>query len=147
MTAGKNSNDPFNLDRFLSAQGETFPIALAELRRGHKETHWMWFIFPQIAGLGHSSMAVFYSIHSRDEAKAYLQHHVLGPRLVQCCEALLQVNGKSTTEIMGFPDDLKLRSSMTLFALVSEPGSIFQRVLEKYFQGSADPKTLEIVPA
>jgi uncharacterized protein (DUF1810 family) len=133
----------FDLTRFLQAQETRFETALAELRRGAKRTHWMWFIFPQIAGLGSSPTARHYAIASRDEAVAYLNHPVLGPRLIECAEALLAVEGKPASEIMGFPDDLKLRSSATLFAAVSPPGSAFHRLLEKYFAGEPDPKTLE----
>jgi uncharacterized protein (DUF1810 family) len=145
MGTNVTSPDPFNLARFISAQETTFPIALSELTRGRKQSHWMWFIFPQIDGLGSSRTAKLYAIKSRDEAVAYLQHPLLAQRLVQCAEALWQVDGKSASEIMGYPDDMKLRSSMTLFAAVSQPGSIFQRVLDKYFQGQPDQKTVQII--
>lgn len=138
-------DDPFNLARFLQAQERSYEAALAELRRGSKRSHWMWFIFPQIAGLGSSPTAQFYAISSGAEAEAYAAHPVLGPRLVSCAEALLGVGSKSASEIMGYPDDLKLRSSATLFAAASPSGSVFQRLLEKYFAGDPDPKTLEIL--
>lgn len=140
-----NADDPFELSRFLSAQEGVFDAALAELKAGQKQTHWMWFIFPQMIGLGTSSMAQCYAIHSREEAAAFLHHPILGSRLTECAEALLSVHGKSAREIMGSPDDIKLRSSMTLFAAVSEQGNIFDRVLQKYFAGRADERTLAIL--
>ncbi len=139
------SGDPFNLNRFVEAQASTYVRALGEVRRGRKESHWMWFIFPQIDGLGHSSTARRYAIKSADEAKAYLEHSVLGPRLRECSQALLSYRGKSAADIFGFPDDLKLRSSMTLFATVSEPDSVFSRVLAQYFEGKPDPRTLDLL--
>jgi uncharacterized protein (DUF1810 family) len=144
MNAPK-TEDPFDLERFLEAQEEKFDTARSELRRGSKSSHWMWFIFPQVQGLGRSSTAEFYAIKSRGEADAYLAHPVLGSRLLQCAEALLQVHGKSAREIMGFPDDLKLRSSATLFSALSGPGSLFERLLERYFDGQPDEKTLAIL--
>lgn len=143
--AHPTAEDPFNLARFVSAQQSTFSSALTELTRGQKESHWMWFIFPQIDGLGSSRTAKVYAIKSRDEAVAYLRHPLLAQRLVQCCQALLRVEGKSASEVMGYPDDLKLRSSLTLFSSISERDSIFQRVLDKYFQGRADQRTLDIL--
>ena len=138
-------DDPFNLQRFVDAQASTYTQALSELKNGAKRTHWMWFIFPQIAGLGSSSMAVKYAIGGLDEAKAYLDHPVLGPRLRECAEAVLAVEGKSARQIMGSPDDIKLRSSMTLFV---EAGgdSVFQGVIDKYFDGAADEATLTKLP-
>ena len=135
--------DSYNLQRFVDAQAGSYSEALAELRAGEKRSHWMWYVFPQIAGLGFSSMARRYAIQSRAEADAYLQHPVLGSRLKECAESLLSVNGRSAREIMGVPDDLKLRSSMTLFARVAPPGSVFEQVLEKYYAGAPDPKTIE----
>lgn len=135
-------NTMFDLGRFVTAQEEVIERALAELREGRKQTHWMWFIFPQVSGLGHSAASRFYAIRSRREAEAYLQHSLLGPRLLRCCDALLAVEGKSASEIFGSPDDLKLRSSMTLFAGVSGSGSVFHRVLEKYFGGELDAATV-----
>ena len=134
-----------DLTRFLEAQRETYATALSELRRGRKQSHWMWFIFPQIDGLGSSPPARHYAIKSRDEARAYLQHPVLGPRLLECAEAVLAIEARSAREIFGTPDDLKLRSSATLFAAVSPKGSMFERVLDKYFDGQPDQKTLSLL--
>jgi len=145
MDTNLNAADPFNLARFVSAQETTFLRALTELRHGQKESHWMWFIFPQIDGLGSSRTAKLYAIKSQEEAAAYLRHPSLAPRLIQCAEALLQIDGKAASEIMGYPDEMKLRSSMTLFASISGPGSVFHRVLDKYFQGDPDQKTLELI--
>lgn len=142
-TAG--SNDPFNLGRFLSAQDSLYAQALAELKSGRKRTHWMWFIFPQIAGLGYSSTARYYAIKSEAEARQYLHHPVLGRRLVECAETVLALTGQSASEIFGYPDDLKLRSSMTLFAQGAEPGSVFAQVIDKYFNGTQDAKTLALL--
>jgi uncharacterized protein (DUF1810 family) len=139
------TEDPFNLNRFVEAQSDVFQRALTELKRGEKRSHWMWFIFPQIAGLGYSSTAKFYAIKSKDETKAYLSHLLLGRRLIECSKALLQHQGLSASDIFGFPDDLKLRSSMTLFATVSEPDSVFSRVLGQYFEGQPDDRTLELL--
>jgi uncharacterized protein (DUF1810 family) len=137
--------DPFNLNRFVEAQAGVYERALAEVKRGQKRSHWMWFIFPQIDGLGYSSTAKFYAIKSKDEAKAYLDHPLLGTRLIECSEALMKIQGISAAEIFGYPDDLKLRSSMTLFASVSEPNSVFSRVLEHYYEGQPDQQTLELL--
>ena len=134
-----------DLTRFLEAQRETYATALSELRYGRKQSHWMWFIFPQIDGLGSSPTARHYAIKSRDEARAYLQHPVLGPRLLECAEAVLAIEARSAREIFGTPDDLKLRSSATLFAAVSPKGSMFERVLDKYFDGQPDQKTLSLL--
>lgn len=134
--------DPYDLQRFLSAQAEDFQGALRELQQGRKESHWIWYIFPQIEGLGYSSTARKYAIRSRDEAVAYLDHRVLGQRLRQCCEALLNHRGKSIQTIMGSPDDLKLRSCMTLFATLSPEGSIFHKVLDAFYSGGMDEKTI-----
>ena len=134
-----------DLKRFLDAQEDTYSDALAELKAGKKRTHWMWFIFPQVAGLGNSPMAVRYAINSRVEAQDYLGHPLLGSRLRECAEALLSVQGKTANEIMGFPDDLKLKSSMTLFAALSNADPVFRQVLERYYQGEQDEKTLQIL--
>lgn len=131
----------FDLDRFVKAQEGQYADALTEIRNGRKQSHWIWFIFPQIDGLGFSSMSVKYAIKSRGEAIAYLQHSVLGSRLREITEALLQLEGKSALDIMGRPDNLKLKSSMTLFALVSRENSLFQQVLDKYFGGERDELT------
>ena len=137
-----NNDDPHNLERFLSAQVEDYEVALHELRRGAKESHWIWYIFPQVAGLGSSIMADRYSIKSKDEAIAYIQHQILGTRLTACADALLHVEGKSIEDIMGFPDNLKLKSSMTLFASISPSDNVFQEVLDRYYGGAMDEKTL-----
>ena len=141
-TWGMNK-DPFNLSRFITAQEGIYEQALAELKCGRKETHWMWFIFPQIEGLGISATSKHYSIKSRHEAQEYLQHPVLGKRLVECSNALLHIHGKTALGIMGFPDDLKLHSCMTLFAAISQPGSIFHQIINKYFQGQPDQRTVD----
>jgi uncharacterized protein (DUF1810 family) len=132
-----------NLDRFVEAQGGGgYERALAEIRSGRKRSHWMWFIFPQVAGLGSSPTSVYYSIGDRAEASAYLTHPVLGPRLVECADALLAHPASDASAIFGYPDDLKLRSSMTLFSEVSPPGSVFQRVIDRYYGGESDQATL-----
>jgi uncharacterized protein (DUF1810 family) len=138
-------DDPFNLSRFLDAQADDYSQALAEIRRGWKESHWMWYIFPQFDGLGFSPTSRLYAIKSIAEARAYLAHPVLGPRLVECAEAVLGVEGRSATDIFDSPDDQKLRSSATLFASVSPPDSVFDRLLLKYFGGERDDKTLGLV--
>lgn len=137
--------DPHRLGRFVEAQERAYPTALAELREGRKRGHWMWYIFPQLDGLGHSATARCYAIGSLEEARAYLDHPLLGPRLAQCCEAVLAVQGRSAHAIFGSPDDLKLRSCATLFALASPPGSVFERLLERYFQGRPDGRTLNLL--
>ena len=137
--------DPFDLGRFTSAQEGIYDSALAELRRGQKRTHWMWFIFPQIDGLAHSATSKHYAIKSIEEARQYLNHPVLGTRLSACAETVLAVEGRSVSEIFGYPDDLKLKSSMTLFAWVAEPGSVFVRILDKYFHGEQDIRTLDLL--
>jgi uncharacterized protein (DUF1810 family) len=138
-------NDPHDLNRFVRAQADDYARALAEVRAGRKRSHWMWYVFPQFRGLGFSSTSQLFAIKSRAEAVAYLAHPVLGPRLVECCEAALAVTGRSANEIFGSPDDLKLKSCVTLFAAVSPPGSVFERVLEVYFGGERDAKTLELL--
>ncbi|MEO8482257.1 MAG: DUF1810 domain-containing protein [Acidobacteriota bacterium] len=134
-----------DLHRFVAAQTPHFAQALTEIRAGHKRSHWMWFIFPQFAGLGLSAMSVRYSIASLDEARAYLSHPLLGPRLIECCEAALAAPDRSAREIFGAPDDTKLRSCATLFAEVSPPGSVFERVLDRYFSGERDQRTLDLI--
>jgi uncharacterized protein (DUF1810 family) len=140
-------DDPYDLGRFVAAQRGIYENALEELRRGAKRSHWIWFIFPQVAGLGSSTMAVRYAIKSRAEAKAYLSHPILGSRLLECTNALLRVEGKTAEEVMGQPDDLKLRSSMTLFAATSDPDSPFHAVLDRYFSGNTDLRTIEYLAA
>lgn len=141
------SDDPFDLNRFLSAQAEDYERALAEIKNGDKRSHWMWYIFPQIDGLGFSSMSRRYAIKSSAEARAYLNHPVLGPRLRECAQAALDVAGRSANEIFGSPDDMKLRSCATLFASVSPPGSVFDHILDKYYHGERDDKTLHRLEA
>lgn len=139
------SDDPHDLNRFVRAQEHDYARALAEIRSGRKRTHWMWFVFPQLDGLGFSETARRYAIRSLEEARVYLAHPVLGPRLVECAEAVLTVQGGSAREILGAPDDLKLRSCATLFAEVAPAGSVFRRVLEAYFGGEADGRTLALL--
>jgi uncharacterized protein (DUF1810 family) len=139
------TDDPFQLRRFEIAQETVYPQALSELRAGEKRSHWMWFVFPQLDGLGSSRTARTYAIKSRDEAKAYLVHPVLGARLKECCDAILQVNGRNVSQILGYPDDLKLRSSMTLFSAVAADDRIFEEVLAKFFGGKADQRTLDLL--
>jgi uncharacterized protein (DUF1810 family) len=138
-------NDPHDLNRFLLAQQDDYERALAEIKNGRKRTHWMWYIFPQISGLGFSSMARRYGIKSADETRAYLAHPILGSRLLECAEAVVANAGSNATEIFGYPDDLKLRSSATLFASVSKPDSVFHRLLEKYYAGRPDKETLRLL--
>jgi uncharacterized protein (DUF1810 family) len=138
-------NDPFDLERFVRAQKGDYERALAEIRNGRKRSHWMWYIFPQIEGLGSSAMSQRYAIRSRAEATAYLDHALLGPRLLDCVEALLNLDGRSVEQIFGFPDDRKLKSCATLFETVSPSDSVFHRLLEKYFQGERDPITLRLL--
>jgi uncharacterized protein (DUF1810 family) len=139
------TDHPYNLSRFLQAQEADYDRALSEIRAGRKRTHWMWYIFPQLDGLGFSAISRHYAIKSLAEAKAYLDHPVLGPRLVECAEAAARAEGRSATAIFGSPDDLKLRSCATLFACVSPPGSVFDRVLEKFYGGARDDKTLRLL--
>ena len=135
----------YDLDRFLEKQESDYPVALSEIRAGHKQSHWIWYIFPQLRGLGSSTYANFYGIEDADEARAYLAHPVLGARLREICGALLGLglDQNDPAEVMGgYPDDLKLQSSMTLFASVSEEGSVFHDVLYKFFGGKMDENTL-----
>jgi uncharacterized protein (DUF1810 family) len=136
-------NDEFELERFVSAQdrGGTYAAAVSELRAGRKTSHWMWFVFPQIGGLGQSAMARTYAISSLAEAREYLAHPVLGPRLVECCEILLSLGGRRAEDVFGSIDTMKLRSSMTLFARAAPDNPIFERVLAGYFDGVADDAT------
>jgi len=137
-------NDLYHLQRFIDAQERDYQLALSEIRAGHKRSHWMWYIFPQYEGLGFSPVSIHFSIKSPDEARAYLGHTILGPRLRECVDALLSINGRSAHQIFGSPDDLKLKSSMTLFAFVSPKESIFERVIDKYYEGQRDQKTIEL---
>ena len=136
--------DPFDLERFVRAQDPVFRAVEGELARGRKQTHWMWFVFPQIAGLGFSAMSQRYAIGSRAEAEAYLAHPVLGARLVECTGLILGVEGRSINAILGAPDDAKFRSSMTLFGAVSDQ-PIFGDALARYFAGERDSATLKIL--
>jgi uncharacterized protein (DUF1810 family) len=135
-------SDPYNLLRFIDAQRPAFDIACAELREGRKRSHWMWFIFPQIKGLGRSDLAQKFAISSLDEAKAYLAHPVLGDRLRTCSRIVAAMEGRSAEEIFGHPDDMKFRSSMTLFAQAATDNQVFNDCLRKYFGGEPDPSTL-----
>ena len=144
MPSSSPINDPYNLERFLRAQAPDYDRVLSELRAGRKGSHWMWYIFPQLEGLGRSSMSQRYSIKSAAEAVAYLNHPILGPRLRECVTAVNSAMGHSAHEIFGTPDDLKLHSSVTLFAHVSED-AVFKELLQKYFDGQPDDKTLQIL--
>ena len=137
--------DKFNLYRFLEAQIEAYDEAMLELASGRKESHWIWYVFPQITGLGKSEKAQFYSIQNLEEAQAYLEHSVLGSRLIKACEILINLEDRAIDEIMGFPDDLKLQSSMTLFELVDNQNSIFSEIINIYFDGERDTNTIEII--
>ena len=134
--------DPFDLKRFLDAQAPVYRDVVEELRGGRKRSHWMWFVFPQVRGLGGSPTAAHYGISSLDEARAYLAHELLGPRLRECARLVNQVQGRSAAEIFGSPDDLKLRSSMTLFARATDDNDDFVALLDKYYDGQQDQLTL-----
>ena len=136
-------NDPFELERFIEAQTSVFEEVCSELRNGLKTGHWMWFIFPQIEGLGHSHVAKKFAIPSLEEARAYFRHPILGPRLIECAELIRNIEGRTVDEILGYPDNLKLRSSMTLFARTAPECEIFEEVLVKYYMGENDPITLQ----
>lgn len=142
-------DDPFDLQRFVEAQdaGGTYAHALAELRAGEKRTHWMWFVLPQLAGLGSSPMAVRYAIGSLAEARAYLAHPVLGPRLRACVEAMNGLVGLSAHEVLGSPDDMKFRSCLTLFATAAPEEPTFAEALSRYYEGQADPATVTLLEA
>jgi uncharacterized protein (DUF1810 family) len=137
-------SDPYDLSRFVDAQAPVYPQVLRELRDGAKRTHWMWFVFPQLAGLGHSAMAQRYAVVSLDEARAYLAHAVLGPRLRECCQLVLDANVRAIGATFPYPDDLKLRSSMTLFAHATDDNAIFREVLYRHFDGEEDEATLAL---
>ncbi|RAJ93128.1 uncharacterized protein (DUF1810 family) [Larkinella arboricola] len=136
-----------HLERFINAQQTDYFRALTEIRNGRKESHWMWYIFPQIRGLGFSETARFYAIHDLKEAGDYLAHPVLGKRLIEISSALLAIEGKTAHQILGSPDDLKLRSSMTLFSLLENTDPVFQAVLDKFFNGLPDQRTVELAGA
>jgi uncharacterized protein (DUF1810 family) len=144
MTA-KAMSDPHNLQRFIDAQESNYRSALAEIAAGQRVSHWMWYVFPQYDGLGFSSTLKHYAIKSLAEAAAYLDHPILGLRHRECFDALLSVTGRSAHQILGSPDDMKLKSCMTLFAHISHENSVFEQVLDKYFDGLRDEKTLEWV--
>ena len=145
MTQQNMTTSRFNLQRFIVAQQPLYATVLAEFKGGRKRTHWMWFIFPQVEGLGSSEMAQRYAIKNRAEAAAYLAHPLLGARLLSCAEDLLQVEGRTAHETFGSPDDLKLRSCATLFAAVALDGSVFQQLLRKFFAGEPDARTLALL--
>lgn len=136
-----------DFDRFIAVHNKSYDTALTEIRSGRKHSHWMWYIFPQLKGLGHSQTAQYYAIENLAEATAYLQHPLLGKNLVRISKALFELEQKTAHEIFGTPDDLKLRSCMTLFAQVSDTHPIFRRIIDKYFCGKPDPVTLELLNA
>ena len=135
--------DPYNLQRFVDAQSGVYERVRSELREGRKRSHWIWFIFPQVRGLGRSHMAETFGIASKDEAAAYLNHSVLGPRLRECTQLVIEVEGRTLEAILGYPDNLKFRSSMTLFAQTAADNQLFIAALKKYCNGELDPSTLE----
>jgi len=143
----ERADDPFDLNRFVQAQAPIYADALAELSAGCKRSHWMWFIFPQIDGLGFSETTKRYSIKTLAEARTYLAHPVLGARLVECTRTILALEGGTALGIFGKPDDMKLQSSMTLFASISPASSVFSAVLDKYFKGKPDPRTGDLIKA
>lgn len=145
LDVAPGSADPYHLTRFVQAQEQNYEQALAEIRSGRKRSHWMWYIFPQYEGLGSSALSRRYAIESAAEAEAYLRHPVLGPRLLECAEAAAGVEGRSAFDVFGSPDDMKLRSCATLFACVSPPGSVFERLLDQYFRGERDDKTRRLL--
>lgn len=135
----------WDLDRFVAAQQADYERALGELRRGRKQSHWMWYIFPQVQGLGHSFMSRRYALSGVEEARAYLAHPVLGPRLLECCRAALETGSSNPREVFGTPDDLKFRSCLTLFALADPAEPVFAELLDKFYGGKKDPQTLDIL--
>jgi len=145
MIKPNNTTDLFDLSRFINAQTDSYATALTELKSGYKQSHWIWYIFPQLDGLGHSSTAKYYAIKDITEAQQYLNHPVLGKRLLECTTAVLAVEGRTILDILGFPDNLKLHSSMTLFAHIADSNPVFTRVIDKYFDGKLDIKTLELL--
>ena len=151
MAVGKslssNGADPFDLRRFADAQERVYETVLAELRAGAKRSHWIWFVFPQLRGLGHSATATRYGISSPGEARAYLAHDVLGPRLRECARLVARIDGRSADDIFGWPDNLKVRSSMTLFARTTDENADFRAVLDKFYNGEDDPATVELLNA
>jgi uncharacterized protein (DUF1810 family) len=142
-----NDGDPFDLRRFVDAQDRVYDTVLAELRSGAKRSHWIWFVFPQLRGLGHSATAQHYGIGSLAEARAFVAHPVLGPRLRECTGLVEAIDGRSADDIFGWPDTLKVRSSMTLFTLATDDNSAFRGVLDKFYSGEPDPATVELLNA
>jgi uncharacterized protein (DUF1810 family) len=140
-----NTADPYDLGRFIQAQEHTYERALSEIRSGRKRSHWMWYVFPQFDGLGLSTTSKLYAIKSVAEAEAYLEHSILGRRLVESVQAALNVEGRSAFEIFGSPDDMKLRSCATLFASISPAGSVFEQLLDRHFGGEPDDRTLRLL--
>jgi uncharacterized protein (DUF1810 family) len=140
-----NTTDKFDLQRFIGAQEGVYANVISELKAGQKRTHWMWFIFPQIDGLGMSPTSKYYALRSLDEAQAYLEHPLLGSRLIECSKVILELQGLSALHILGHPDDLKLRSSMTLFSRLDSAETVFELVLAKYFGGEPDVQTLQML--
>ena len=145
MSRDDSSDDRFQLSRFVEAQAHDYASALAEIRSGRKQSHWMWYVFPQLEGLGSSPTSKRYAIKSLDEAAAYLRHPLLGPRLIECTEAVLAVAGRTAEDIFGSIDALKLRSSATLFACAATGRSVFDRLLDQYFAGARDEQTLNLL--
>jgi uncharacterized protein (DUF1810 family) len=141
----ERQTDPFNLSRFVEAQDADYARAIEEIRGGQKRSHWMWYVFPQIDGLGLSATSKYFAIASVAEARTYLDHPVLGPRLLECAQAVLSVDGRSARDIFGSPDDLKLQSCATLFAHVSPSGSVFERLLDRFYRGARDGETLRLL--
>ncbi|ETZ23066.1 DUF1810 domain-containing protein [Pedobacter sp. V48] len=136
---------PHNLERYITAQKSVFQTALTEIQNGRKSSHWMWYVFPQIQGLGFTEISRFYAIRDLDEAKEYLQHRTLGPRLILMCNTLLELKTNDAHQLLGSPDDLKLKSCMTLFAAVSPTNQVFEKVLDKFYNGLKDHITLKIL--
>ena len=142
--AAKMQNNKQNLERFLKAQELDYETALAEIKAGYKRSHWIWYIFPQIQGLGYSSMSQYYAIRDMEEARAYIEHPILGRRLIEISRALLQLLSNDAGDVMGYPDNMKLKSCMTLFSLAGD-NDIFQKVLDKFFDGEKDKATIDIL--
>lgn len=140
-----NAADRYDLQRFVDAQDRVYDTVLDELRTGRKRSHWIWFVFPQLQGLGHSPTAVRFGISSLDEARAYLAHPVLGPRLRECTRLVALIEGRSVDDIFGWPDNLKVRSSMTLFTRATDDDAEFRTVLDKFYNGEDDPATVELL--
>lgn len=138
-------NNENRLQRFIDAQETSYPTALSEIKQGRKQSHWMWYIFPQLQGLGMSSTSQYYGLKDATEAAEFAEHPLLGERLLRLCEALLELKSSNATAIMGSPDDIKLKSSMTLFTALPAANPVFQRVLDKFFQGAQDPNTLRLL--